>query len=528
MKDDKSTSEGLYPQYVIDEENNKHFLSNKLGEGGQGAVFKTKDKNIVVKVVLTNPNGPIEMNEDKYIVFKNNINDVRILDLPQDIHIAKPLYMLKSPMNGYIMRLMEDMLPIKKMIICKEQNTSEFYISTGGLKKRLIILASLARTLEILHSKTIVYADISPDNIYVSSDVTNKEVWLIDSDNMRYTTDFTKPIYTPMYGAPEVVKGIANNNTLSDVYSFALLSFEVLALNKPFEGDILLQGKKFNVNAESEAVVEVEEDDWGVDEGGKTANPQMSDIEQDSSDDNYKKAEKGLIPWIEDIEDQRNKTSNGITRNIVLDKKLLSLYQQTFDKIGRADSCSRPIMSNWYYALKDASNKVTECKKCGATFYAYEKNCPFCNSLRETVYLAKIYDTFIGMDEIIEKENHLSKSLGYSDDVLIKVSDVKYDKSNIKIKVLDKKEEFQFFSNYETHDLYFDEEIINTIEIKYTGYYRIKNLLEDGLLTVVYKNGEGVKTLKSGEISDCRILEDIVLKVALSQNKIRSISFEQI
>ena len=222
-------------KFVIDENGYKHTLVKKIGQGGQGAVFSTMDENVVVKVLLDNE-GEVLENVKKYKKFKSDINDVRILNLDKSYKIAKPISLLKEPSCGYIMRLLTGMQPLKKLVLTQNNNLKEFYINTGGLRRRLEILTNLAKTLLRLHSLPIVYADMSLENVFVSNDVSEKEVWLIDCDNMRYTVDFNNPICTPGYGAPEIVKGLSSNNTLSDVYSFAIVAFELLCLISPFEG----------------------------------------------------------------------------------------------------------------------------------------------------------------------------------------------------------------------------------------------------------------------------------------------------
>ena len=69
--------------------------------GGQGAVYRTNHSNILVKIS--------NKDESEYEKFVDEVNDVRILDLPRDIKIAKPIELLKKPYVGYYMQLLSGM-----------------------------------------------------------------------------------------------------------------------------------------------------------------------------------------------------------------------------------------------------------------------------------------------------------------------------------------------------------------------------------------------------------------------------------
>ena len=90
------------------------------------------------------------------------------------------------------------------------------FLESGGLKKRLEVLIELARTLARLHSKGIVYCDISPSNVFFSDTENFSKVWLIDCDNLKYTNDNKKGIFTPGYGAPEVALNVTSNTIFSN------------------------------------------------------------------------------------------------------------------------------------------------------------------------------------------------------------------------------------------------------------------------------------------------------------------------
>ena len=96
-------------QFVVDENGYKHYLEKEIGRGGQGITWQTKDPNIIVKMKVNPSTGEPIIDEAEYEKFKNELDEVRILNLPEDIHIARPVSLLQKPYCGYTMRLLKDM-----------------------------------------------------------------------------------------------------------------------------------------------------------------------------------------------------------------------------------------------------------------------------------------------------------------------------------------------------------------------------------------------------------------------------------
>ena len=83
----------------------------------------------------------------------------------------------------------------------------------------------------------MVYGDISPNNIFISEGIDGSSVWLIDADNIRFEiTAGGSVVYTPKYGAPELVQGKDGGRPSSDCHAFAVVAFYLLSLIHPFVG----------------------------------------------------------------------------------------------------------------------------------------------------------------------------------------------------------------------------------------------------------------------------------------------------
>jgi hypothetical protein len=360
-----------YPTEVVDEHGGVHILNAEpLGVGGQGVVFGTKNPDIAVKLItqgikavaselrrpllnrLTDGFGaPLARGDEAQRKLRARLEAVRTLHLPEGIRLAHPLAMLRGH-TGYTMGLLRGMVAIRTLVIPPgQQNTVVAYNATGGLRRRLRLLAKTAETLGRLHAVPLIYADVSPNNIFISSGVGGEEAWLIDADNLHYQSTPGPAVFTPGFGAPEIVSGRGALSTLSDVFAFAVVAFFVMAQNHPFLGK------------------QVEDaGDWAA------------------SIDPEEQAYAGALPWIEDEHDDSNSTETGIPRHMILTPRMRRLFQQTFGP-GRQEAISRPSMLEWVEVLYQAADLTVCCRACGSTYFVPMKRCPWCEAAPEAELL---------------------------------------------------------------------------------------------------------------------------------------------
>lgn len=419
---------------VVDEDGNKHYLDKQIGQGGQGAVWRTADPNILVKMKINSVTGEPIVDEAEYEKYKRNLDEVRILDIPFKLHVAKPASILAKPYCGYTMRMLNDMKPIKYWIrpYDGETDPAAFYRNTGGLRHRLELLTGMAEIFANLRYHSAVYSDLSPENVFVSENLNSKEVWLIDADNMRYRFDVNRSVYTPGYEAPEIENGHVNT-VFSDEYSFAVLAHEILTMNSPFDGEMLQETG----------------DGW--------------DDEEDEDSDAF-------IPWIEDPEDDSNRCYTGIPGRIVFSPGVRSLFERTFSREGQEKPETRPSMREWYNELRHAQDLTIKCKRCGSTFImgSHDAQCPFCNEEhRNPVYYCRIIDSF-NLDALVERENQSINEFNEEGDFSIaniSTSDINNNKT-IGMRMIDTFNGVYYLYNYHTDDLPFSFPIDPSIEIR--------------------------------------------------------------
>ena len=333
------------PGQVVDMNGRRYRLVRQLGRGGQGAVFEVEGGRLAAKLVFDD--SPSRRDR-----LRNQLIHVKRLTLG-DLEIAQPLAMLREPYLGYIMELLTGMVPLKVLAHMPrgEKSLVPWYIAGGGLRRRLRLLARAADLLAQLHGKGLVYADPSPHNLFVSAGVTGNEVRLIDADNLSYQSSTGGPgIYTPGYGAPELMTGWRGVDTLTDAHAFGVIAFQTLAQVHPLLGDAVTQGEP----------------------------------------DQEEKALRGELPWIDHPEDERNRSSVGLPRDFVLSNRLRELCQLAFGK-GLRDRTARPGLSLWAERLHAAADATLSCPGCTSTYYVNSPDCPWCGVAKPRYVLASFF-----------------------------------------------------------------------------------------------------------------------------------------
>jgi len=312
---------------VIDETGAVHTLIRRIGVGGQGEVWLAEGGRRIVKLLSRRGNAER---------LRRQFAFVRRLDL-SGLHVARPMAVLRPPHVGYVAEFLEDMVDIGTLLQAPPSGLLQWHIDTGGLRRRLRLLAHAGEELAGLHGRGVIYADVSHHNVFVSEPITASEAWLIDLDNLSHDSDRRTAIYTPGFGAPEVVARTGGCTSLSDAWSFAVLVYQTLTLTHPFIGDVVSDGEP-----------ELEEE-----------------------------ALAGEWPWVGCLDDKKNACSTGLPIEHVLGTRLLELARRTFED-GIADHKARPSISKWVERLHGAADQTVRCAGCAGTYFVTEERCPWC------------------------------------------------------------------------------------------------------------------------------------------------------
>jgi serine/threonine protein kinase len=372
---------------VLDNWSNVHILTEPLGKGGQGIVYRTSDADIAVKLAFGASGEPIT---DAVEIKKKNdkFDEIRIRPIPKGLPLAIPLATLRGN-AGYVMRLLSGLRPFSDFGFSKakvdigeapiphwcahlEPEAAKrlvYYQQTGGLRRRLSSLSQCAAILARLHAAGLVYADVSPNNVFVSpmadsSKAEQTTVWFIDADNLRYE-GANYAVLTPGYAAPEVAQGTGCSSCAGDAYSFAVMAFWMLTLQHPFLGRLI--------------------DDDDDDEPGNSAE---------------EKAYSGLFPFVDDPDDDSN-AYEFFPRSLFLNAQLASLFEDMFCA-GRNSPDIRPPAMVWAFALAQAADQTLVCPSCGMSYYYTEPCCPYCDAKKPPHFIAR--SCHAGTDGITKQE----------------------------------------------------------------------------------------------------------------------------
>jgi serine/threonine protein kinase len=382
-----------YIEICADEHNNVYYITKVLAQGGQGIVYRTRDADTAVKFVTDN-NGNI-IDPKHAASYQEKFRKLRFLPVPDDANITFPAALL-SKQAGYVMHFLNGMSPVSGLCInagnsadINEEEIPEWlkgmpdsnaakqfskYCKTGGLRRRLHVLYKISSQLAILHGVGLVYGDISGNNIFITDDkdnfITDDEdnfsVWFIDADNLKYEGAYGA-VYTPRYGAPELVQERGPGTMASDCHAFAVLAYIMLTMTHPFIGE----------------KVTGEASDWAD--------------TNDNNEDPEARALAGYYPWVRDKDDDSNRSSDGLPPELLFNEEIDVLFQETFGK-GRIDPKKRPAIFHWPLAFAQAADSAIQCPGCRMSYrYDYTdadtgaEQCPYCEKPAPAFVLLESY-----------------------------------------------------------------------------------------------------------------------------------------
>jgi DNA-binding helix-hairpin-helix protein with protein kinase domain len=331
------------PRLVVTDEYGRDLaLTRRLGAGGQGTVWEVAGGRLAVKLLRARGQAGAE-------ALHQRIRQLRRLDL-DGLPLARPLAVLQPPHLGYVMEMLADMIALQNLLAPPaREDLVAWYTRTGGLRRRLRLLGRVAAALGSLHARAMVYGDPSPANLMVSEPIEQEQVWLVDTDNVAVASRARDTaLGTPGYRSPDVTAGRHGLSTLSDAYAFAVIAFETLAVVHPFIGDQVYQGE-----------------------------PALQE-----------RAFAGELPWIDQENDDRNRSSFGIPRGAVLTPGLLALAARVFEA-GKWEPAARPTVGEWRTKLFEAADLMLVCERCRGSFYAHIPDCPWCGNGAPAALIAR-------------------------------------------------------------------------------------------------------------------------------------------
>jgi len=206
----------------------RYELLSVVGQGAMGVVYKAHD-TFLDRIVAVKTYHP-RMHSDEHAArrFLREVKTVSKLSHPNIVTIHD---------GGF-----EGDVPFLAMELVEGQSVEQLLAEKGRLSpsETLAILAPVADAVAYAHGQGVIHRDLKPSNILVSRDGEPKIVdfgvaKMVDMDASATTM---RIVGTPSHMAPEQVTG-APVDGRADVFSLAVIAYEMLTGERPFGGDHL-------------------------------------------------------------------------------------------------------------------------------------------------------------------------------------------------------------------------------------------------------------------------------------------------
>src|SRR5919112_5104603 len=217
----------------------KYRIEEKIDEGGMGCVYRAThvlmEKTVAVKVL-----HPALAADDKIVArFTREAKAASRISHPHAINVTD----FGESDNGVVYLVMEYL----------RGRTLKDIVRSGGpmtLARTTEIVRQVAGALDAAHTEGVVHRDLKSDNIMLEEATGGDWAKVLDfgiakiqqTERSVHETDpgLTAPnliIGTPQYMSPEQCSQASAIDARSDLYSFGVIVYEMLAGHVPFAGD---------------------------------------------------------------------------------------------------------------------------------------------------------------------------------------------------------------------------------------------------------------------------------------------------
>jgi len=204
----------------------RYEIISELGRGAMGLVYKAKDPTIGRTVALKTMRLDIHglEAEDMLRRFRNEAQAVGLLNHPNIVTIYDAA---ESESLFYIAMEFIEGTTLQHLLMQKRVLSAEEVMD---------ISRQICKGLDYAHSLGIVHRDVKPANIMITSDGTAKIMDFGIAKTGGGVTSTGQVLGTPNYMSPEQVKGKQIDGR-SDLFSFAVVLYEMITGEKPFVGE---------------------------------------------------------------------------------------------------------------------------------------------------------------------------------------------------------------------------------------------------------------------------------------------------
>ncbi|XP_010929905.1 serine/threonine-protein kinase STY13 [Elaeis guineensis] len=214
------------------------FVGPRIGEGAHAKVYEGKYKNQNVAVKIVHRGDTPEEAAKREARF---MREVAMLSRVQHKNLVQFIGACKEPVMVVVTELLLGG-SLRKYMLNMRPRSLEPRVAVG-------FALDIARAMECLHSHGIIHRDLKPENLLLTAD--QRTVKLVDLGLARQETlteMMTAETGTYRWMAPELYSTVTlrhgekkHYNHKVDVYSFAIVLWELLHNRLPFEGMSNLQ-----------------------------------------------------------------------------------------------------------------------------------------------------------------------------------------------------------------------------------------------------------------------------------------------
>ncbi|MEM8861954.1 MAG: serine/threonine-protein kinase, partial [Chloroflexota bacterium] len=217
---------------LIGQKVDDYLIDAYIASGGMADVYRATDasngKNVALKILYSHYSHNVAVNAR----FKREAESLILLNHPNIIEVYRsgrvndsdPYIAMEYMPHGSLMHQIRTM---------RDQGVS---MEPGVV---LNILQQIANALALAHENGIIHRDLKPANILVRPDgtpvITDMGIAALRDSSTRLTVE-NQMIGTPDYMSPEQIRA-EHLDGRSDIYSFGIMMYEMLAGRRPFEND---------------------------------------------------------------------------------------------------------------------------------------------------------------------------------------------------------------------------------------------------------------------------------------------------
>ena len=200
-------------------------ISDKLGEGGMGVVYKADDSKLKREVAIKFLPNVISKSKEEKTRFENEAQAAASLNHPNiaTIHAIEEkdnqIFIVMEFINGPELKDKIEKGPIP-------------------LEESLHIIEQIANGLSAAHQKGIIHRDIKSSNIMLtqSGQVKIMDFGLAKVKGSSQITKIGTTIGTAAYMSPEQAQGVKVDNR-ADIWALGVIFYELLTGQQPFKGE---------------------------------------------------------------------------------------------------------------------------------------------------------------------------------------------------------------------------------------------------------------------------------------------------